>query len=151
MSGGLVGHCSIVGWLRVACGNWLAVRITHCRQLPYMNFVDCGPWRLAVWRELQGEAAEFGISVLGALFLEVDSVVGKPGVESEVVELGGGVWVKPPQAGCTTQCGRGVVTGVNPGNNVYVNGMPWHVLDVRRVVGLEEESVAGDDKGGHGP
>ena len=47
-----------------------------------MNLVDCGPWRLAIWQELQREAAEFGISVLGALFLEVDSVVGKPGVES---------------------------------------------------------------------
>ena len=27
VSSRLVGHYSIVGWLRVACGNWLAVRI----------------------------------------------------------------------------------------------------------------------------
>ena len=135
MSGKLVGRYLIVGGLRVACRNWvwLAVYIMYCGQLPFFTLVDCGPGGLAGWQELQGEAAVFGILVLGELF------------------LGGEVWVKPPQARCTIQWGRVVVTGVNSGNGVSEDGMPRHVLDIRRVVGLGEESVAGDDKGGHGP
>ena len=228
------------------CRNWvrLAVDVTHYRQLPYLTLVDCGPGRLAIWRELRREAAEFVILVLSELFLErgpveellmdnstvfksnalsdflgkwnvrpffraayrpsgngivernhrtiksiaerggitpmeavfwynmsprvgqvedsvpqrsvfcyewrhpaVDPVVVEPVGEPEVVKLGDEVWVKPPQARCTTQWGRGVVTEVNSGNNVSVDGMPRHVLDIRRVVGLEEGGVTGDEGG----
>lgn len=35
-----------------------AVGVTHYRHLPYLTIVDCGPGRLAIWRELKGESAE---------------------------------------------------------------------------------------------
>ena len=50
------------------------------------------------------------------------------------VELGDEVWVKPPNARCTSHWGRGVVTNINSNNNVSVDGVPRHILDVRRVV-----------------
>ena len=54
------------------------------------------------------------------------------GMESEV-RMGDEVWVKPPNARCTSQWKKGVVTKVNTNNNVEVNGVPRHVPDVRRV------------------
>ena len=57
------------------------------------------------------------------------------------LRVGEEVWVKPPDAKCTSQWGRGVVTEVNSNNNVSINGMPRHVLDLRRVtVGSEDDS-----------
>lgn len=47
--------------------------------------------------------------------------------------VGQEVWVKPPIGRCTTQWGRGTVTGVNSKNNLEIDGMPRHVLDVRGV------------------
>ena len=78
VSGKLVGRYLIVGWLRVACRNWvwLAVYIMYCGQLPFFTLVDCGPGGLAGWQELQGEAAVFGILLLGELFLGGESVAG---------------------------------------------------------------------------
>ena len=78
MSGKLVGHYLIVGWLRVACRNWvwLAVYIMYCGQLPFFTLADCGPEGLAGWQVLQGEAAVFGILLLGELFLGGESVAG---------------------------------------------------------------------------
>ena len=48
--------------------------------------------------------------------------------------VGDRVWVKPPVGLCTTRWTEGRVTAVTSGNNVSVNGMPRHVLDLRRVV-----------------
>ena len=55
------------------------------------------------------------------------------------VSVGDEVWVKPPSVKCTSQWGRGVVTDVNSSNNVSVDGMPRHILDIRRVVESDEE------------
>ena len=59
------------------------------------------------------------------------------------VEIGDEVWVKPPTPRCTTQWKKGVVTGLNSDNNVDVDGMPRHILDLRQVVqeSAEEESL----------
>ena len=48
----------------------------YCGQLPFFTLVDCGPGGLAGWQELQGEAAVFGILLLGELFLGGESVAG---------------------------------------------------------------------------
>lgn len=50
------------------------------------------------------------------------------------IRMGKEVWVKPPGARCTTQWHRGIVTQVNSSNNISVDGMPRHVLDVRPVL-----------------
>ena len=42
--------------------------------------------------------------------------------------------MKPPDAGCTSQWGKGRVSGVTCQNNISVDGMARHVLDVRRVI-----------------
>ena len=55
--------------------------------------------------------------------------------------------MKPPNAKCTTCWGRGVVTGTQSKNNVIVDGVPRHILDLRRVSlpvdenGCDEEEV----------
>ena len=50
------------------------------------------------------------------------------------VQIGEEVWVRPGDARCTTRWGRGYVTGVNSANNIEVDGVPRHILDVRPVV-----------------
>ena len=47
------------------------------------------------------------------------------------VQIGEEVWVRPGGARCTTRRGRGIVTGVNSANNIEVDGVPRHILDVR--------------------
>ena len=41
---------------------------------------------------------------------------------------------------CTALWQNGVVTAINSRNNVSVDGMPRHILDVRRVVSAIEDS-----------
>ena len=55
------------------------------------------------------------------------------------VEVGEEVWVKPANARCTALWQKGVVTAINSRNNVSVNGMPRHILDVQRVVSSDDE------------
>ena len=50
------------------------------------------------------------------------------------VQIGEEVWVRPGGARCTTRWGRGIVTGMNSANNIEVDGVPCHILDVRPVV-----------------
>ena len=56
------------------------------------------------------------------------------------VEVGEEVWVKPTDGRCTALWQKGVVTAINSRNNVSVDGMPRHILDVRRVVSAIEDS-----------
>ena len=56
------------------------------------------------------------------------------------ITVGDEVWVKPPDARCTSTWKRGVITDINSANNVSVDNMPRHVLDVRRVIDDTEES-----------
>ena len=56
------------------------------------------------------------------------------------VEVGEEVWVKPADGRCTAHWQKGVVTAINSRNNVSVDGMPRHILDVRRVVSAIEDS-----------
>ncbi|KAF2353137.1 Reverse transcriptase domain [Trinorchestia longiramus] len=68
---------------------------------------------------------------------------------ASAIRAGEEVWVKPPNANCTTQWGRGAVTGVTSSNNIEVDGVPRHVLDVRSVVPpLPRDEEARDERGG---
>ena len=55
------------------------------------------------------------------------------------------VWVKPPNARCTMQWGRGVITDVQSPNNLSVDGMPLHILDLRHMVHLYDDVSAGPE------
>jgi len=57
--------------------------------------------------------------------------------DCELME-GDEVWVKPGNARCTTHWNRGLVTHINSDSNVDVDGMPRHILDLRRV---KEEDI----------
>ena len=57
------------------------------------------------------------------------------------IQIGEEVWVKPPNARCTMQWGRGVITDVQSPNNV--DGMPQHILDLRCVVHVDNDVSAG--------
>ena len=54
------------------------------------------------------------------------------------------MWVKPGNARCTTKWNQGTVTGIQSDNNVEVDGMPRHILDIRArdADGDEEEASA---------
>lgn len=218
--------------------NWsrLAIDVTHYRQRPYLSMVDCGPGRVAIWREIKAENAGEIAKVLEEVFLErgpvtevlmdngtafrsaaMENVLDKWGVrryfraayrpggngiverhhrtikaiaergqisppeavfwynmapksgqkvesvpqravfkyewrhprtaqvpaeEGEkraTVRVGEEVWIKPPDARCTTRWGRGIVTSVQSPNNVSIDGIPRHILDVRPVVVSSEE------------
>ena len=47
--------------------------------------------------------------------------------------------VKPVNKRCTSRWTEGVVTGIVSRNNVEVDGVPRHVLDIHRLVGNEDE------------
>ncbi|XP_076036529.1 uncharacterized protein LOC143022271 [Oratosquilla oratoria] len=49
------------------------------------------------------------------------------------VQVGEEVWVRPKDTKCTSQWTRGTVTEVNSRNNVSVEGVPRHILDVRQL------------------
>lgn len=51
--------------------------------------------------------------------------------EISTLRLGDEVWIKPPNARCTVQWRKGVVTAINSRNNVSVDGVPRHVVDIR--------------------
>ncbi len=53
--------------------------------------------------------------------------------------------MKPPNAQCTTQWGRGVITDVQSPNNLSVDGIPRHILDLRRVVHVDDDVSAGPE------
>ena len=61
-----------------------------------------------------------------------------------VFEVGDCVWVKPQDRCCTSRCTRGRITKVTSCNNVEVDGMPRHVLDLRHVINWDEAVDAGD-------
>ena len=74
----------------------------------------------------------------------------EPRLEGEVegpesIEVGDEVWVKPPNARCTTQWGRGRVTDIHSKNNVSIDGVPRHVLDIRRMVEMCDDEASGDE------
>lgn len=224
------------GSLRVE-NDWkrLAVDVTHYRHQLYLSMVDCGPGRVAIWRELRAENAEEIARILNEIFLErgpVEEVLmdnstafrsrvmkemldkwnvsryfraayrpsgngiverhhrtikalaergqitpmeavfwynlaPRSGLDGATVpqravfcyewrhpskiptaekkdtaniNIGEEVWVKPPDAKCTTQWRRGKVTDVHSTNTLSVDGIPRHVLDVRRVTFPSESS-----------
>ena len=61
------------------------------------------------------------------------------------IQIGEVVWVKLLNSRCTTQWGRGVITDVQSPNNLSVDGMPRHILDLRRVVYVDDDVSAGPE------
>ena len=52
-------------------------------------------------------------------------------------EVGDGVWVKIPHGRCTTQFGKGTITGVYSPHSVLVDRTPRHVKDVSPLRGVD--------------
>ena len=63
------------------------------------------------------------------------------------VKVGDEVWVKPGNARCTTKWREGIVTGVNSDNNVDIDGMARHILDIRRRNNGEEDETEEEQNG----
>jgi ribonuclease HI len=64
---------------------------------------------------------------------------------SNIVKMGEEVWVKPSNAKCTTRWKKGTVTGINSDNNVIVDNVPRHILDIRDIV-TEEAPETGTNE-----
>ena len=52
-------------------------------------------------------------------------------------KVGDSVWVKIPHGRCTTQFGKGTITGVYSPHSVLVDGTPRHIKDVRPLRGAD--------------
>lgn len=223
--------------------NWkrLALDVTHYRDRLYLTLVDCGPGRVAIWRELRSENAREIAKVLNEIFLErgpvdevlmdngtafrsreLEDMLGKWNVSryfraayrpsgngiverhhrtikalaergqlkpeeavfwynmsprsgqdettvpqrsvfcydwrhpsvapvsrrdsTATISVGEEVWVKPANAKCTSQWRKGTVTDVHSANNLSVDGIPRHILDVRRVIDSTEEEESGQEQ-----
>ena len=61
-------------------------------------------------------------------------VAGNDATVETRVDISQEVWVKPPSARFTSKWDKGFVTGVNSANNIEVDYVPRHILDVRPVV-----------------
>ena len=71
-----------------------------------------------------------------------------PAVRGEVtatINIGEEVWVKPPDAKCTSQRKEGTVTDVQSHNNLSVDGIPLHVLDTRRLIHPSEDEESSEE------
>ena len=57
--------------------NWtrLAINITHYCRGAYLSMIDCGPGRLAIWRELHAELASAVAEELEKVMLECGPVM----------------------------------------------------------------------------
>ena len=67
------------------------------------------------------------------------------------IKIGDEVWVKPPDVKCTSTWSRGKVTAINSANNVEVDGMPRHVLDLRPVfIEGNDQQIDHSDEDGDG-
>ena len=53
--------------------------------------------------------------------------------------------MKPPNARCMMQWGRGVITDVQSPNNLSIDGMPRHISDLRRVVHVDDDVSPGPE------
>ncbi len=74
----------------------------------------------------------------------------EPIIEDEIhphtdLKVGDSVWVKPGNADCTSRWRRGLVTAVISTNNIEVDGVPRHILDLRRVHREEDEDEDEDE------
>ena len=56
-------------------------------------------------------------------------------VDSYPVSIGDQVVVKPKDGKCTSRWPLGRVTGVTSANNVDIDGVPRHILDIRKLYG----------------
>ena len=65
--------------------------------------------------------------------------------EQANVEIGDEVWVKPPNARCTTEWCKGHITEINSQNNVSVDGTSRHILDVRPVIRPPDSTEDSDE------
>ena len=57
--------------------------------------------------------------------------------------IGDKVVVKPPDGRCTSRWRMGMVTGVTSANNIDVDGVPRHILDIRRLFDSDDEEGEG--------
>ena len=62
--------------------------------------------------------------------------------KTSTIAIGQEVWVKPPNARCTTKWHKGRVTKICSANNIEVNNMPRHILVIRPVGAVDETTMS---------
>ena len=67
-------------------------------------------------------------------------------MKTSTIAVGQEVWVKPPNARCTTKWTKGRVTRVNSASNIEVNYMPRHILDIRPIEVKDETTNQGEQE-----
>ena len=67
-------------------------------------------------------------------------------VDSGPNHVGDAVWVKTPHGRCSTQFKKGMVMGIYSPHSVLINGIPWHIRDLRPW----HRSVTSEDNGSNG-
>ncbi|KAK3874473.1 hypothetical protein Pcinc_008865 [Petrolisthes cinctipes] len=146
----------------------LALDLTHFQGRAYLTVVDCGPSRFAVWREVASENAREICGHMTQIFLErgpPDEVLMDNSTAFRSHQFaeacrewnitrrfraayrpsGNGIaermhrTIKSMAARSGMRWADGKVTGITSENTIEVDGVPRHVLDVRRLF-LDGES-----------
>lgn len=154
------------------CRQWNVIQLFRCAYRPEGNGIierhhrtikrmaqRCGscPLRMVFWYNL---APKKGVHDSTAPSRELYSYKWRhpfvkfsretPKLDGLRYSVGDDVLVKPPGAKCTSTWKRGRVTKINSSNNIEVNGIPRHPLDIRRVFreSLDEtsEETSDDDE-----
>ena len=106
----------------------------------------CSPLQAVFWYNIAPKDGIHGQSVPSSSLYRYkwrhpsEEPVKEKGAGISNVQNGDLVWVKPPKAKCTSRWKLGRVTKVVSNNNVEVNGIPRHILDIRAFVEEEEDA-----------
>ena len=135
--------------------NWkrLAIDVTHYRQRLYLSMIDCGPGRVAIWREIRRESAEEIATVLNSVFLErgpVDEILMDNGTafRSELLERMMNSWnvrqffraaYRPSGNGIVERHHRTIKAIAERGNISPLEAVYWYNISPRS--GQRDDSV----------
>ncbi len=148
--------------LQQLCGRWLVRLVFRCAYRPAGNGIvernhrtikrmaartNGDPLDMVFWYNISPKDKTKPESVPA---LSLHSYQWRPPDEEPVVTpvssnggslaVGDQVYVKPPDARCTSKWPVGTVSRINSSTNVEVHGVPRHVADIRLVCGEEENS-----------
>lgn len=79
-------------------------------------------------------------------YLKIVPVVNEEKVENAFIKIGKKIWIKPSITHCMRKWGKRVATDIQSRNNVTVNVMLRHVLDIRCVVCSSDRNAENDEQ-----
>ena len=126
------------GWQR-DCGEISPHNKAHCRKNTVLSDGGCIYWYNVTPKD-DASASTAPANLIysyTARIRGVDVTLPQEDAGPSRYKVGDNVWVKLPHGRCTTQFGKGTITGVYSPHSVLVDGTPRHIKDVRLVRGAD--------------